>query len=55
MDVDLNARRLTGPPGAWIATAGVILGLACDIFSGLPANILSWVSTGAIILGGLLL
>ena len=33
MDVDLNAlRRLTGPPGAWIVTAGVILGLPATSF-----------------------
>lgn len=55
MDADLTARRITGPPGAWIVTAGVAVGLAGGILPGLPANILSWVSTGAIILGGLLL
>ena len=55
MDVDLNARRLTGPVGAWIVTGGVFLGLACDVFSGLPVSVLSWLSTGAIILGAFLL
>ena len=55
MDADPAARRMTGPLGAWIATAGAAAGLAGGILPGLPANLLGWISTGAIILGALLL
>ncbi|MCX5808476.1 MAG: QueT transporter family protein [Proteobacteria bacterium] len=55
MDVEVPVRRPRGPLGAWIVTAGVALGLLCNLIPGLPVNVASWLSAGIIILGSLLL
>jgi energy-coupling factor transport system substrate-specific component len=56
MDVGVEPpRRLTGPLGAWIVTAGVVLGLVCGSITYLPVNILGGASAGMIILGCLLM
>lgn len=55
MDVDLKARRLTGFLGAWIAAAGVILGIVSGFAHGLPTTVFGWISAGVIILGAVLM
>jgi energy-coupling factor transport system substrate-specific component len=55
MDVEEPPRRLTGPLGAWIVTAGVIIGLTSGFIPYLPVNILGPLSAGIIVLGCLLL
>ena len=55
MDVDLKARRLIGPLGAWVATAGVALGIVSGLAHHLPTTALGWVSLGVIVLGSLLM
>ncbi|MBA4417422.1 MAG: hypothetical protein C0392_05890 [Syntrophus sp. (in: bacteria)] len=55
MDAEVPVRRMRGPLGAWIVTAGVVLGLSCSLIPGLPVGVTSWMSAGIIILGSLLL
>ena len=55
MDVDLKARRLIGPLGAWVVTAGVILGIVSGFAHDLPTTVIGWVSAGVIVLGSLLM
>ncbi|MCX8117265.1 MAG: QueT transporter family protein [Desulfobacterota bacterium] len=46
---------LAGPLGAWLVTLGSIFGIAGGMLSDLPALAIGWISTAAILLGGLLL
>ncbi len=55
MDVDVPPRRLLGSIGTWCVTGAVVLGILCDFVTGVPVNILSWLSAAGIITGSLLL
>jgi energy-coupling factor transport system substrate-specific component len=55
MDVDLKARRLIGPLGAWVVTAGVMPGIVSGFAHDLPTTVMGWVSAGVIVLGSLLM
>ncbi|HEY3275522.1 MAG TPA: QueT transporter family protein [Syntrophorhabdaceae bacterium] len=55
MDLERPVRRATGPLGAWVLTAGVVLGLTSGLIPYLPPSILGPASAGIIILGCLLM
>ncbi|MEW6186274.1 MAG: QueT transporter family protein [Thermodesulfobacteriota bacterium] len=50
-----QGRPLAGPLGAWVVAIASLFGLFGGLFADLPAGILGWVSTAAILLGSLLL
>jgi energy-coupling factor transport system substrate-specific component len=55
MDIQEPVRSRTGPLGAWIVTAGVLIGIAPGLVPSLPAPAVGWLGTALIAAGSLLL
>ncbi|MBN1615464.1 MAG: QueT transporter family protein [Deltaproteobacteria bacterium] len=55
MDVPEPVRSRTGSLGAWIVTAGALIGIAPSLVPSLPAPTVGWLGTVLIVAGSLLL